>query len=237
MSSPAPLFSPPLLISDVLTCSTILPSSANLRCPHLLHYSHQFNDPHLPNVPWMSHLLWTAVEDAVQDEVGPEKWPLALNVLKQLQLWGLIGQPAGVLKGRHRPFRAALTQWDMYTLRQTHSCNMLNKESHIYLVLNIGTKKYSSSLHDYYWMTSAISRHLTTHYKIWENEIKFFTRVALQEQQQKHRVVHSLHAKWNMSTKMQLQTTAHCDHSSWNWYFIITLQITRLSHWTHLLHV
>lgn len=49
------------------------------------------------------YLLRTVDENAVQDEVGPEERPLALDVFKQLQLRRLVVQAAGILEtqGQH----------------------------------------------------------------------------------------------------------------------------------------
>lgn len=46
------------------------------------------------------YLLWTVDKDAIQDQVGPKKWPLTFNVFKKLQLSRFIVQPVGVLLGK-----------------------------------------------------------------------------------------------------------------------------------------
>ncbi len=45
----------------------------------------------------LNYLLWIVGKDAIQDQVGPEKWPLTFNVFKKLQLSRFIIQPVGVL--------------------------------------------------------------------------------------------------------------------------------------------
>lgn len=47
----------------------------------------------------LNYLFRAADKDAIQYEVGPEQRPLALDVLKQLQLCGLVIQSVWILYG------------------------------------------------------------------------------------------------------------------------------------------
>ena len=66
--------------------------------------------------PSWPHLLEVAGEDAINDQKGEEQWPLALNVVKHLQLSWMIVQTASILQ-----------RWDVHV--HVHTCAVMQEDN------------------------------------------------------------------------------------------------------------
>lgn len=69
------------------------------------------------------HLILS--KNAIEDEVSPEHRPLTFNVLKQLQLCGIVVQPSRVLEGQRSQNYSRVLQLRLHRPQPQHSAGMI----------------------------------------------------------------------------------------------------------------